>query len=86
MLSHIKYVKNESDADKILFILIGTDFAYISLFAKKCKDIIPFKFLNEKIICPIYDNEYSFLSSNFILNNGFFPFPFIFYSTRKSIN
>jgi len=80
-----KYVKNESDADKILFILIGSDFAYISLSLQKGKDTIPFKFLNENIICPIYDDEHSFLSLISVLNNGFIPCPFIFYSTRVQL-
>src|SRR6476469_9100308 len=83
--SRNKYVKNESDADKILFILIGSDFAYISLSLQKGKDTIPFKFLNENIICPIYDDERSFLSLISVLNNGFIPFPFIFYSTREQL-
>ena len=80
-----KYVKNESDADKILFILIGSDFAYISLLLQKGKDSMPFKFLNESIICPIYDESHSFLSLISVLNNGFIPFPFIFYSTREQL-
>ena len=33
----IKYVRNEIEADKILFILIGTDFAYVSLLLKRVK-------------------------------------------------
>ena len=80
----IKYVKNEVEADKILFILIGTDFAYVSLLLKRCIDIMPFKFLKEKVICPLY-NDYSFLSLISNLNNGFFPFPFIFYSDGNQL-
>jgi hypothetical protein len=80
-----KYVKDESDADKILFILIGSDIAYISLSLLKGKDTMPFKFLKESIICPIYDDEHSFLSLISVLNNGFIPFPFIFYSNREQL-
>ncbi|HEY0579828.1 MAG TPA: hypothetical protein VGC75_03895, partial [Candidatus Nitrosocosmicus sp.] len=80
----IKYVRNESEADKILFVLIGTNFAYISLLLKKGKEVMPFKFLKEKVICPVY-NEYSFLSLIAILNNGFFPFPFIFYNNENQL-
>jgi hypothetical protein len=80
----IKYVRNESEADKILFVLIGTNFAYISLLLKKGKEIMPFKFLKEKVICPVY-SEYSFLSLIAILNNGFFPFPFIFYNNENQL-
>ena len=80
----IKYVRNESEADKILFVLIGTNFAYISLMLKKGKEMMPFKFLKEKVICPVY-SEYSFLSLIAILNNGFSPFPFIFYNNENQL-
>ena len=80
----IKYVRNEIEADKILCILIGTDFAYVSLLLKRCKEVIPFKFLKEKVICPLY-NEYSFLSLISILDNGFFPLPVFFYSSGNQL-
>jgi hypothetical protein len=80
----IKYVRNEIEADKILCILIGTDFAYVSLLLKRCKEVIPFKFLKEKVICPLY-NEYSFLSLISILENGFFPLPVFFYSSGNQL-
>ncbi|MGN6560657.1 MAG: hypothetical protein ACTHJ2_09055 [Candidatus Nitrosocosmicus sp.] len=80
-----KYVKNSLDADKILIILIGTDFAYVSLSLKKGNGIIPFNFQNEKVACPLYSEEYSFLSLISLLNNGFFPDLFIFYSNRDQL-
>ncbi|MGN6349940.1 MAG: hypothetical protein ACTHL3_00585 [Candidatus Nitrosocosmicus sp.] len=80
-----KYVKNTFDADKILIILIGTDFAYVSLSLKKGNGIIPFNFQNEKVACPLYSDEYSFLSLISLLNNGFFPDLFIFYSNRDQL-
>ncbi len=80
----IKYVRNESEADKILFVLIGSDFAYVSLMLKRGKEVIPFKFLKEKVICPIY-SEYSFLALTSILDNGFFPFLFIFYHNENQL-
>ena len=45
---------------------------------------IPFKFLKEKVICPLY-NEYSFLSLISILENGFFPLPVFFYSSGNQL-
>ncbi|MGN6708960.1 MAG: hypothetical protein ACTHKF_06385 [Candidatus Nitrosocosmicus sp.] len=80
-----KYEKNTFDADKILIILIGTDFAYVSLSLKKGNGIIPFNFQNEKVACPLYSEEYSFLSLISLLNNGFFPDLFIFYSNRDQL-
>jgi hypothetical protein len=40
----IRYVKNEYEADKILFVLIGSNFAYVSLLLKRGNEILPFKF------------------------------------------
>ncbi len=80
----IKYVTNESEADKTLFVLIGSDFAYVSILLTKNKEIIPFKFFREAVICPIYD-DYSFLSLISILNNGFFPVPFVFYDGESNL-
>jgi hypothetical protein len=80
----LKNVRNEIEADKILYILIGNDFAYVSLLLKRCKELMPFKFLKEKVICPLY-NEFSFLSFISILDNGFFPFPVFFYSSRNQL-
>ena len=45
---------------------------------------MPFKFLKEKVICPLY-NEYSFLSLISILDNGFFPLPVFFYSSENQL-
>lgn len=80
----IKYVTNESEADKNLFVLIGSDFAYVSILLTKNKEVIPFKFFREAVICPIYD-DYSFLSLISILNNGFFPIPFVFYDGESNL-
>jgi hypothetical protein len=80
----IKYVTNESKADKSLFVLIGSDFAYVSILLTKNKEIIPFNFFREAVICPIYD-DYSFLSLISILNNGFFPIPFVFYDGESNL-
>ena len=80
----IKYVTNDLDADKTLFVLIGSDFAYVSILLTKSKEIIPFKFLRAAVICPIYD-DYSFLSLISILNNGFFPIPYVFYDGESNL-
>ena len=80
----IKYVTNEYEADKTLFVLIGSDFAYVSKMLTKNKEIIPFKFFRETVICPVYD-DYSFLSIISILNNGFFPIPFVFYDGESNL-
>jgi len=80
----VRYVKNECEADKTLFVLIGSNLAYISLLLKRGNEIMPFKFLGETVICPIY-KEYSFLSLVSILDNGFFPIPLIFYNNENQL-
>jgi hypothetical protein len=80
----IKYVTNESEADKTLFVLIGSDLAYVSILLTKNKETIPFKFFREAVICPIYD-DYTFLSLISILNNGFSPIPFVFYDGESNL-
>jgi hypothetical protein len=80
-----KYVRNESEADKIFRILIGSDVAYISTLQKKGTGLMPFDYLNEIVACPLYEEEHSFLSLISLLNSGFFPSPFIFYSNRTQL-
>jgi hypothetical protein len=80
----VKYVKNECEADKTLFVLIGSNLAYVSLLLKRGNEIIPFKFLRETVICPIY-KEHSFLSLVSVLDNGFFPIPLIFYNDENQL-
>lgn len=82
--SGVKYVKNEKNAEKIFFILMGTEYAYVSLLLKKLKNAIPFNFMKEKITCAIY-NDYCFLSIDSILKSGFIPLLFFFYSSRDQL-
>jgi len=80
----VRHVKNECEADKTLFVLIGSNLAYVSLLLKRGNEIMPFKFLRETVICPIY-KEYSFLSLVSVLDNGFFPIPLIFYNDENQL-
>ncbi len=82
--TNTKYVTNENEADKTLFVLIGSEIAYVSILLAKNKETIPFKFFNETVVCPIY-SDYSFLSLISILNNGFFPIPYIFYNGKINL-
>jgi len=82
--TNTKYVTNENEADKTLFVLIGSEIAYVSILLAKNKETIPFKFFNEAVVCPIY-SDYSFLSLISILNNGFFPIPYIFYNGESNL-
>ena len=49
-------VQDESQADKILYILIGNKMAFISLLVLKGSDCTPFNFLQDVVLCPVYDD------------------------------
>lgn len=74
-------VNDEKMADKILYVVIGSNIAFISLLVERGQDITPFNFLNDIIICPLYSNT-SLLSLIQTLNAGYFPLPIFFYLNR----
>ncbi len=80
----IKYIDNECEADKCLFVLIGRKIAYISILLKRGNDKIPFNLLSQSVICPVY-NTLSILSLVSIIDTGFFPIPIILYRSRKKL-
>ncbi len=82
--SGVKYDNSEENVEKIFFILMGTEYAYVSLLLKKLKNTIPFNFMNQKVTCAIY-NDYCFLSIDSILKSGFIPLLFFFYSSRNQL-
>ncbi|HXT83757.1 MAG TPA: hypothetical protein VN704_05420 [Verrucomicrobiae bacterium] len=80
----VKYINSEENVEKIFFILMGTEYAYVSLLLKKLKNAIPFNFMNQQVTCAIY-NDYCFLSIDSILKSGFIPLLFFFYSSRNQL-
>jgi hypothetical protein len=77
-------VKDETQADKILYILIGNNIAFISLLVLKGYDRTPFNFLQELVICPLYD-DCSMLSLIQVLDSGYMPLPIFFYRDRLQL-
>lgn len=81
-LSKKTYLTNSTKvADKILYILIGSKTAYISIFLQKGRDHLPINFLDETVVCPIY-NDQSLLSLFKVLNSGFTPLFVVIYKNR----
>jgi hypothetical protein len=80
----IKHTENEYEADKCLFVLVGRKISYISILLRKGSDRIPFNFLSQPVVCPLY-NTFSFLSFVSIVDTGYFPIPVIFYRSRKKL-
>ena len=74
-------VQDEAHADKILYILIGNNIAFISLLVLKGSDCTPFNFLQDIVVCPIYD-ECSLLSLVQVLDSGYMPLPIFFFRNR----
>ena len=77
-------VKDESQADKILYILIGNTIAFVSLLLLKGSDCTPFNFLQDIVLCPIYD-DCSLLSLVQVLDSGYMPLPIFFFCNRSGL-
>ena len=77
-------VQDESHADKILYILIGNDIAFISLLVLKGSDCTPFNFLQADVACPIYD-DCSLLSLVQVLDSGYMPMPVFFFHNQLDL-
>ncbi len=77
-------VKDESQADKILYILIGNTIAFVSLLLLKGSDCTPFNFLQDVVLCPIYD-DCSLLSLIQVLDSGYMPLPVFFFFNRSGL-
>jgi hypothetical protein len=77
-------VKDESQADKILYILIGNTIAFVSLLLLKGSDCTPFNFLQDVVLCPIYD-DCSLLSLVQVLDSGYMPLPVFFFFNRSGL-
>ncbi|HKX97746.1 MAG TPA: hypothetical protein VJL78_07940 [Candidatus Nitrosocosmicus sp.] len=77
-------VKDESQADKILYVLIGNTIAFVSLLLLKGSDCTPFNFLQDVVLCPIYD-DCSLLSLVQVLDSGYMPLPVFFFFNRSGL-
>lgn len=77
-------VQDEAHADKILYILIGNDIAFISLLVLKGSDCTPFNFLQADVTCPIYD-DCSLLSLVQVLDSGYMPMPVFFFHNQLDL-
>jgi hypothetical protein len=77
-------VKDDSQADKILYILIGNTIAFVSLLLLKGSDCTPFNFLQDVVLCPIYD-DCSLLSLVQVLDSGYMPLPVFFFFNRSGL-
>lgn len=77
-------VQDETQADKILYILIGNDIAFVSLLVLKGSDRTPFNFLQDIVVCPLYD-DCSMLSLVQVLDSGYMPLPVFFFRDRLQL-
>ena len=77
-------VKDESQADKILYILIGNNIAFVSLLVLQGSDCTPFNYVQEMVVCPLYDNC-SMLSLIQVLDSGYIPIPIFFFRDRLQL-
>jgi len=77
-------VQDEDQADKILYILIGNNIAFVSLLVLRGSDRTPFNFLHDIVVCPLYD-DCSLLSLIQVLDSGYMPLPVFFFRDRLQL-
>ncbi len=80
----LTHVQDDAQADKILYILIGNNIAFISLLVFKGSDCTPFNLLQDIVLCPIYD-DCSLLSLVQVLDSGYMPLPIFFFRSRPQL-
>lgn len=74
----------ESDADRVLYIITGPKLAYISLLVHKGPNDIPFNYLKDSVLCPVFDTV-SIISFIAILRSGYRPIPIFYYWSRNHL-
>jgi len=77
-------VEVESDADRVLYVIMGPKLTYVSLLVFKSPQTIPIHYLNDSVICPIFDSI-SIISFIAILKSGYTPIPVFYYWNRDHL-
>ncbi|HEX5904887.1 MAG TPA: hypothetical protein VFY50_02445, partial [Candidatus Nitrosocosmicus sp.] len=77
-------LKNATKADVIIYILLSLNISYISLLVFQGKPIMPLNYLQNKVICPIFDNI-SIISFIKAINSGFTSIPLFFFKGRNEL-
>ena len=77
-------VDTENEADRILYILMGKNISYISLLVLKGKNHIPFNYLNDSVLCPVFDNI-SLICSLTVMKSGYKAIPIFYYLNKMHL-
>lgn len=77
-------VDTENKADRILYILMGEKISYISLLVLKGKNHIPFNYLNDSVLCPVFDNI-SLICCLTVMKSGYKAIPIFYYLNKMHL-
>lgn len=77
-------VDNDKTAEIVIYILLSGKICYISMLSIRGQSIIPLNYLQDAIVCPIFDNV-SLISLVKVLNSGYIPIPLFFFSRRDDL-
>ncbi len=77
-------VENYCDADRIIYVLLTPSIGYVSMLAYRGQDNIPVNYLQDTILCPIFDNI-SLISFISVLKAGYSAVPFFFYLHKQHL-
>lgn len=77
-------VEVESDADRVLYIIMGPKLTYVSLLVFKGGQDIPLNYLEDSMICPIFDSI-SIINFITILKSGYKSVPIFYYLNRNHL-
>jgi hypothetical protein len=77
-------LENARKADVIIYVLLSLNMSYISLLVLQGKPIMPLNYLQNKVLCPIFDNI-SIISYIKAINSGFTAIPLFFFKGRNEL-
>lgn len=77
-------VDNDKTAEIVICILLSVKICYISMLSIRGQTIIPLNYLEDAIVCPIFDNV-SLISLVKVLDSGYIPIPLFFFSRRDDL-
>jgi hypothetical protein len=77
-------VENDRAAEVIIYILLSRDMSYISLLVFRGQSIMPVNYLQDSVVCPIFDNI-SLISFIKVMNSGYSSIPLFFFKRRRNL-
>lgn len=77
-------VNQEQNADRILYVIMGSKLTYVSLLVCHGSKSIPFNYFKDSIVCPFFDSI-SILCYLSVLKSGYKPMPIFYYINKMHL-